>query len=220
MIVENRCNQFNDLKAIFEFVKQKKMKFRFLLYVLLFVMGGLFGAALTYSLMKEEPEEVSISHSVVIDKIESMGRLEVVKYNIQDIIEYKKMRQWLPNAKTALLINGEIVACIDLTKITEDRVALSGDSIVLYLPEPQVCHVKVDHARSKVYDMTYGLWETTALMDEAYKHAEKELIRQSKNLDFKEKAKENATLVLTPMLHAFGFKHITIMYDESQKLNR
>ncbi len=190
---------------------------RFIKYIVIFVLGILVGVFFTYTKMNEKSEDVFVQHSVVVDKIESMGKLEVVKYNIQDIIEYKKMRQWLPNAKTALLVNGEIIACLDLSKITENRVVVSGDSVAVYLPAPEICHVRVDHARSKVYDMTYGLWESTALVDEAYRHAEIELIRQSRNLDFEDKAKENATLVLTPMLNALGFRHVSIMYDD--KLN-
>lgn len=190
---------------------------RFIKYIVIFVLGILVGVFFTYTNMNEKSEDVFVQHSVVVDKIESMGKLEVVKYNIQDIIEYKKMRQWLPNAKTALLVNGEIIACLDLSKITENRVVVSGDSVAVYLPAPEICHVRVDHARSKVYDMTYGLWESTALVDEAYRHAELELIRQSRNLDFEHKAKENATLVLTPMLNALGFRHVSIMYDD--KLN-
>lgn len=190
---------------------------RFIKYIVIFVLGILVGVFFTYTKMNEKSEDVFVEHSVVVDKIESMGKLEVVKYNIQDIIEYKKMRQWLPNAKTALLVNGEIIACLDLSKITENRVVVSGDSVAVYLPAPEICHVRVDHARSKVYDMTYGLWESAALVDEAYRHAEMELIRQSHNLDFEDKAKENATLVLTPMLNALGFRHVSIMYDD--KLN-
>lgn len=216
--------KFVEFKTIFDIKlntkKRKDMRVRLIIYIVVFLLGAIVGALITYSQMKSEPEDVFITHSVIVDKIESMGKLEVVKYNVQDIIEYKKMRQWLPNAKTALLINGEIIACVDLSKITEDRVVVSGDSVVLHLPAPEICHVKVDHSKSRVYDMTYGLWETTSLMDEAYKHAEKELIRQSKMIDLTQKARENTTLVLTPLLNAFGYNHIVIMFDDEKKLNR
>lgn len=189
---------------------------RLIKYIIIFLVGTIIGALATYQHMKTEPEDIYITHSIIVDKIESMGKLEVVKYNIQDIIEYKKMRQWLPNAKTALLINGEIIACVDLSKITENRVVISGDSVLLHLPPPEICHVKVDHSTSRVYDMTYGLWETTSLMDEAYKHAEKELIRQAKKIELTQKARENTTLVLTPLLSAFGYNHIIIMFDDEK----
>lgn len=190
------------------------MKIKYITYLTLFVLGVVVGSSITYALLKERSTDTAVTHALVVDKIESLGRLEVVKYNIQDIMEYKKMRQWLPNAKAALLISGEIVACVDLAKINEKSVVISGDSIALLLPPPEICQVKVNHSKSKIYDMTYGLWESAMLMDEAYKYAENELIVQSKRLNLMREAKENTESALRPMLNAFGFKHITIIYDE------
>lgn len=190
------------------------MKAKFALYFSIFILGALLGAYITYNLTKNKPDAIEVSHAMIVDKIESMGRLEVVKYNMQDIIEYKKIRQWLPNAKTALLISGEVIGCVDLTQISSESVAISGDSIRLLLPRPEVCQVKINHSKSKVYDMTYGLWESADLMDEAYKHAEKELLLQSSKLDISREAKDNTEAVLTPMLNAFGFNHVTIIYDD------
>lgn len=216
LIAKRRSDENLDKKTIFGYPKKRKlhMKFKFIGYILIFALGVFIGSYVTHSILKDKSEDIVITHSLIVNKIESLGKLEVVKYNMQDIIEYKKMRQWLPNAKTALLVSGEVFACVDLTHISEERVAISGDSIALLLPSPEICHVKVDHSKSKIYDMTYGLWESAALMDEAYKHAEKELIAQSKRLDLTKEARDNTQAVLTPMLNAFGFKHVTIIYDD------
>lgn len=192
------------------------MKFRALSYIAVFILGCIVGAVF-WGKGSRKTEEVEISHSTVVHKIESVGNLEVARYNVQDIMEYKKVRQWLPNAKTALLIRGEVVACIDLTRITEDRVTITNDSVALLLPAPEICHIKIDHSQSKIYDITYGLWESAELMDEAYKYAQKELEVQAHKINLTNEAKQNAQMILEPMLLALGFKHITIIFDDKSK---
>lgn len=193
---------------------------RLFIYLLLFIIGLFIGSIVTYNIMKEEElGNDIISHTVVVEKIESLGRLEVVKYNLQDIIEYKKVRQWLPNAKAALLINGEIIGCVDLTRVTGESVLITGDSILLTLPKPEICHVRIDHSKSKVYDINYGLWESADLIDTAYKYAEKELRIQANKLELDKEAKKNTRVILTSMLQSFGFSSINILFEDDINLD-
>lgn len=159
-------------------------------------------------------DKTTITHAIVVDKIESLGKLEVMKYSIQDIIEYKKERQWLPNAKAALQIKGEVIVCLDLNIISDDMIKISGDSIALILPSPEICHTRIDHSLSKVYDMQYGFWETATLVDEAYTEAQREIEQQAKRLNLKTEARDNSEKIIRPMLQTLGFNHITIFYND------
>lgn len=162
-----------------------------------------------FAFRKEDANKV-VSHSIVIQSIEDIGRLEVVRYNVKDIVEYKKIREWLPNAKTLLMVSGEIIVCIDLSKITSKDIQIIGDSIYLTLPEPEICHTAVKHSDSKVYNLEFGLWESEQIMDEAYRHAEKQLEIEAQKLDIRSKSRENTANLLTPILQSMGFKHVTI----------
>ncbi|MDU1889466.1 MAG: DUF4230 domain-containing protein [Dysgonomonas sp.] len=165
-----------------------------------------------FSSKDKKEDKVQISHDMVMEKIESLGNLEVLKYSIRDIMEYKKMRQWLPNAKTAMIVSGEVIYCIDLTKLRPEDIYTSADSIRLQLPAPEVCHVKVDHSRSKVYNMEYGLWESEKIVDEAYRHAEKQLEEQATKIDMQVKSRSNTIDLLKPILQAMGFEHVLISF--------
>lgn len=193
------------------------MRLRVLLVV--FVIGFVCGAMLVYSFLKDKGKEreVHISHTMIVDKIESLGNLEVVKYNIQDIVEYEKVRDWLPDAKAALIVAGEVICCVDLTKIKAEDVYTSGDSIRLSLPAPEVCHISIDHSKSRVYNMQYGLWESEVIMDEAYRNAEKQLRAQAAKLDMDSKARDNTVNLLRPLLQAMGFKSVAISFKKSEK---
>lgn len=175
--------------------------------------GFILGALITYLLislsLKKQANEV-ISHSILLQNIEDIGRLEVVRYNIKDIIEYKKVREWLPNAKTLLMVSGEIIVCIDLTKIGADDIQTYGDSISLTLPEPEICHTAIKHSNSKVYNLEFGLWESEEIMDQAYRYAERQLELEAQKLNIRDKSRENAANLLTPVLRSMGFKYITV----------
>lgn len=186
--------------------------------IFLITMGILVGVLVMYIFTGKGDPRVEVSHNMIVEKIESMGNLEVVKYSIQDIMEYKKERPWyFPNAKTALIVSGEVIGCIDLTNVTPADIYTAGDSIRLRLPAPEICHVKIDHNKSRVYNIENGLWESAEIVDEAYRHAEKQLNEEALRLDFETQARDNAVNLLRPLLQTMGFKHVSIMFGSSPK---
>ncbi len=184
-----------------------------IIIILLIVILGM----LVYLLLKPDnkKEEIHITHDMVLIQVEKLGKLELVKYNIRDVMEYKKIRQWLPNSKTALLIVGEVIACVDLTMIEKEDIMVFGDSVSLLLPVPEICHFRVDHSRSRIYDVQYGLWDTPKLVDEAYQEAERQIYRQAIDMGIAAESHDNAIKILTPVLHALGFKKVSISFKKS-----
>ncbi len=162
-------------------------------------------------------DKVYVTHDVVVQQIEELGNLEVVKYNIQDVVQYEKKRTWLPNSKASLMVAGEVIACVDLTRIGKDDIYTDKDSVSLILPIPEICHYKVDHSRSKVYNVEYGLWETAKLVDEAYAHAEQHLYQAALNMGIANESRQNAIKVLTPILRGLGFTRIYIGFKSSEQ---
>lgn len=165
-------------------------------------------------------EKTVVSHTMVVQQIEEMGKLEVVKYNIQDMMEYEKVRQWLPNSKATLKIVGEVIACVDLTTIGENDIVTKDDSVSLILPMPEICHYKIDHSRSRVYNMQYGLWETAEVVEDAYKKAEEQIYQQAQSMGIEKESRENTIKVLTPILRAMGFTKIYIGFKSSDGNSR
>ncbi|MEN9918430.1 MAG: hypothetical protein RL662_866 [Bacteroidota bacterium] len=181
----------------------------------IFMLILIFFALFVLFLRNKEKEQVYISHEVIVRQIEELGNLEVVKYNIQDMMEYQKVRRWLPNSIASLKVVGEVIACVDLAKIADGDVQITGDSVHLMLPIPEICHYKIDHSRSKVYNIEYGLWESAELVDEAYKDAEQQLYQEALNMGIAEESKKNAIKVLTPILKALGYSKIHIEFKPS-----
>lgn len=168
---------------------------------------------LYFWLKSPKADEVTVSHTMVVQQIEGLGNLELVKYNIQDIMDFEKTRRWLPNSKMSLKVVGEVIACIDLTRIKAENIYTQNDSVSLVLPLPEICHYKVDHSKSKVYNIEYGLWETASLVDEAYRTVELHLYSQAQKMGIANESRTNAIKVLTPILHGLGFKRIHIGFE-------
>lgn len=179
--------------------------------IVLLILGLIIGLMTMYIFMpKKAPIEVS--HNMVVQNIERLGNLEVVRYNIRDVVEYKKVRQWLPNAKTVLVASGEVFVSVNLNQVRKDDIKISRKSITLTLPQPVLSVIKINHSQSKIFNMEFGLWESGQLADEAYKQAEKYLTEQARNLDYEAKGRENAIALLTPILQNMGFENVMINF--------
>lgn len=188
---------------------------KYLPYIFILIVAII---AIKFFVKKEkEDETVHISHDMVVQEIETLGRLEVVKYNIKDVIEYKKIRNWLPNSKTVLIVSGEVIGCIDLSKLQEEDIYTNKDSISIKLPAPEVCSFKVDHSKSRVYNIENGWWETTQLIDEAYRHAEQQLFEQAEKMGLTMDSQTNTEKILKPLLHKLGFSQVHIEFHKSEK---
>ena len=81
-----------------------------------------------------------------------MGKLELVKYQFKDVVEYQNeqtkyslLNKLLPKGKAVLIVTREAVGCIDLTKITIDDISTNRYAIIINLPTLELCLYKTDH---------------------------------------------------------------------------
>ena len=157
-------------------------------------------------------EITNSSHDIVLDKMEGMGKIEVVKYQFKDIVKHEKVKDWWPDPKIFLVVAGEAVACIDLTKLDSTDVFSLGDSIYVQMPEPELCYAKIDHSRSQVYDTEYTFWDEAEMVAEAYEVAEKELIASAYQSGIITQAEEQAELSLKPVLETLTGKSVFLIF--------
>lgn len=154
------------------------------------------------------------SHEVLVERIESMGKLELVKYRFSDVIEHKNVSTYLPDASVLLIIKADAVGCIDLTKIDKNSIKVFGDSVSIQLPKPEICYVKIDHTSSKVYDTKMAFFREAGLVDEAYKSAEREIKKEVNKSDILQQTQSNAIHVFKPLLEGLGFKNFKLTFEE------
>jgi len=156
---------------------------------------------------------VESKHQLLVEKIEAMGKLELVRYQISDVIEHKNKTDFLPEASVLLIVKAEAVGCVDLTKITREDIKVEADTAVVNLPQPEICYVKIDHESSRVYDTKMAYFREAKLVDEAYKAAEQKISSEVKKSDILAQTKTNASSVLKPIIEGLGYKNVHLTFN-------
>lgn len=155
-----------------------------------------------------------ITEDVMIEKITNMGKLELVKYSMKDVIEKKVTRTLLPDKRILFVAVGEVVGCIDLTKVAKEDIQSNKDSVTVTLPQPEICYSKLDHQRSKVYELS-GVWlpsDRQAMIEDIYKQAEQRILQNAKEMDVLGKTKENASIIFQPILENIAGKKVSVRF--------
>ncbi len=203
------------------------MRFLIQIFILVLIVAG--GIAI-YTKFFYQPETTSqtpvITQTTVLQEVSRIGKLELVRYNFKDILEYEKKREliedktlkeWIPftipldNAKVVLIVRGEAVGCIDLAKIKTADLVMEGDTLIAFLPEPELCYYRINHDQSKVYDVK-NADEQAVMISEAYKKAESQIQKSALEMGILDQTRANASKILQPLLEKSSGKKVLIRY--------
>jgi len=155
---------------------------------------------------------VEITNNIIVEKIELLGKLELCKFYIKDIVEHKEIAPWYDkDSKVVLIISGEAIGCIDLRKIDSSSVQITEKQVIVTLPPAELCSFKVDHQASKIYDIETGFFEDDKkIIDKAYQLAETEIQKSATKMGIEKQTRLNAELILKPFLSAMTDKEIVL----------
>ena len=155
-----------------------------------------------------------ITEDVMVSRIVSMGKLELVKYAMKDVVEKKELHMMLPDSRVLFVAVGEVTGCIDLTKVNKADIRQTKDSVWVTLPKPEICYVKLDHQKSKVYDVS-GVWfpgKAKDMVEDVYKIAESKMLTTAREMDLLGKAQQNAGLIFKPFLENVSGKKVALKF--------
>lgn len=165
-------------------------------------------------------KDIQTTHNMVLKEMATLGKLELSKFAFRDVVEQELVRDFLPNPKAILIVQGEAIGCIDLTKIKESDLASKGDTLVVHLPEPELCTFKIDHQKTKIYDSEYAFMNEQLLYNEAYRRAETQIRQSALNMGILEQTEKNAHLVLKPILESISGKKVVLQFTMKGTLQR
>ncbi|KQS33334.1 DUF4230 domain-containing protein [Dyadobacter sp. Leaf189] len=165
-------------------------------------------------------DQTETTHTIVLQEISAMGKLELVKYNFKDVVEREVVKTWLPNAKAVLIVQGEAIGCIDLTQVEIADISSEDETLVVNMPEPELCVFKIDHSKSKIYNTEFAFSEEGKLVEEAYKEAEKQILKSAQDMGILEQTKENARKILTPVLEKASGKKVVLKFPMNVKIDK
>lgn len=189
---------------------------RFLFLLCLFLAAILLIAFAVVSWFRKSAITVDTSHPSVIKQIKSLNRLETASYTIEKIIEAgtndNAFKEFLYGDRILLIAHGQVIAGIDLSKVTEKDIETNGTVIRLTLPPPQILITSLDNEKTRVYDRKQGLFTkgNKDLEAQARSEAEKSIRASACEGNILATASENARKQLTALLSSLGYSTITI----------
>jgi hypothetical protein len=173
-----------------------------------------------------------INTTMVLNKIENIGKLELVRYNFSEIYDYKALSEgkiaaasstgltdFSPDLKVVLIARGEAVGCIDLTKVKETDINFKKDTLFLALPAPEICYHKLDIDNTHIYDFERKGWwsrlfpndeETKNTIEKAYQQAEYQILASAIKGGILDNTIANAQTILKPMLEEMSGRIVVL----------
>jgi Protein of unknown function (DUF4230) len=170
------------------------------------------------SSLTSRPTTVNTSVPAIVQKIQSLNRLETVVYSIDTIVEGSKSSVVLPDLlagdRILLVVHGQSTAGIDLSKLkSEDiRVTNDGQSIHVTLPASQIFATNLDNQHTRVYMRSTGVLVPADpnLETDTRAKAEQQLQQTALGDGILDAASKNARANLTILLYGLGFKEVTV----------
>jgi hypothetical protein len=159
---------------------------------------------------------IDISSPSVVEKIRKLSRLETVVYSIDKVVEGQRESLLFPNFlagdKLLLIAHGEVIAGIDLDQLKPGDVSVSGDTVRVRLPAPQLLSTRLDNQHTRVYSRTTGLLVAADpdLESEVRKAAEQQIAQAAITDGILDRARENAKTSVTALLYGLGFHAVEV----------
>lgn len=159
---------------------------------------------------------ISVDQPTVVRQIRALQRLESVSYTMDKIITGERENPLLPRFlagdRLLLVVHGEVIAGVDLSKLQPNDVVVSERSISIHLPRADILTTRLDNSKTRVYSRDTGLFTTADpnLEGEVREEAERQLRLGALQDGILATADKNAKQTLTTMLSGFGFTSVEV----------
>jgi hypothetical protein len=153
----------------------------------------------------------------IVQKIQRLNRLETVVYSLDTVIEGSKSSAVLPDLlagdRILLIVHGQSIAGIDLSKLRSEDVRIDGRSIRVTLPASELFITSIDNQRTRVYARSTGLLTSADqnLESETRARAQAQLQKDALGDGILDTARKNARDTVTTLLYGLGFQHVDVM---------
>ena len=151
----------------------------------------------------------AVNSAAVVTQVQELSRLETSQYTIEKVISQDKKYVGVKTDTLILVAHGEVIAGVDLSHITEEKVQVTGQTVIIQLPPAQIFNIDnaVDEARTYVFERN-GLPFLTDkdLETKARARASNEIIFAACESGILQSATDNAVKAVERLLTPLGSK--------------
>ncbi len=185
------------------------------------------GGALWWLYHARQPESPA-----VITQLRQLNRLETAMLSMETILDkdytvaddlawlpefLKPLGKYIPSGgdKYLFMAHGDAVAGFDFARLAEGDIQRKGESVKLKLPPPEVFSIRLDSARSKIYNRDRGSWailtgHDLGHEDQIRRDAESALNAAACKSDLLTYAADSGRKQVTALLKGLGFTDVQI----------
>lgn len=158
-----------------------------------------------------------------IQQMKNLNRLETQRFSIERVVEALTARgdplDTLLGERLLLIASGDVVAGVDLSKLTARDVIISPDgaSVTLTLPASEIFSARLNNERTRVYDrQTRLLTQLTGGQDpnletQARQEAERQILAAACEYGIMQRAADEAKRSMEQFLRLLEFEQITVI---------
>jgi len=97
--------------------------------------------------------------AAIVLQVQKLNELVAVKYTIQKVVGLEEKKVPVGSEKLLLIVQAQVLAGVDLSKVTRENVTVLPDKRVrLTLPPPHIIHIVIDDKETKVWDRRITWW--------------------------------------------------------------
>ena len=159
---------------------------------------------------------INVDQPTVVRQIRALQRIETVSYTMDKIISGERENPILPSFlagdRLLLVVHGEVIAGLDLSKLQSSDVEVHGRSVSIHLPSAEIFTTSLDNAKTRVYSRDTGLFSTPDpnLEGEVREEAERQLRAAALQDGILKTAETNARQTVASVLSSLGFENVEI----------
>jgi hypothetical protein len=159
----------------------------------------------------------------IIRDVRSLSRLETIQYSVEKVITAEVNQGTfgpLFGDKLIFIARGEVLAGIDLAKLSPEDMEVRNGVLYVSLPKPEVFIASVDNEKSYVYDRSTGLLSkgNIDLETQARRVAEAEIEKAALEDGILDLAYVNAENFLYRFFRELGYQEVVFQNRPSPKL--
>jgi hypothetical protein len=112
-----------------------------------------------------------LDSTAVVTQVQKLNQLATVKYSIQRVVGLREPKVPFGEESILLMVQGEAIAGVDLSKLKPNDVAYTGKrSVTITLPAARLLNVFLDEKQTKVWDRQITWWTPWVPYDPDLEH--------------------------------------------------
>jgi hypothetical protein len=180
---------------------------------------GLLIALIVYLRFGSASGYVRLDSPAIVKEIRQLNELVTVRYSIEKVVGMKEQKSPLGTESILLLVQGKVLAGVDLSALTPKDVTIGGhEHPVIRLAQPNIEEAFLDEKYTKVWDRSITWWTPWVSPDVELEHkarlqAVDDIRSAALDMGILPEARRNAETAIRALLKAFKLEGVVFDYS-------